>query len=224
VFGPTLTESITDKLIGPDGAFTHDWKARVNHPLSQNVYVNRGGKLPRKPPSVDARDVGVGTVLTTKKWEVTSAPAEHVQPYLDSLAYRMDTTSGSVVFTGDTQPCQSVIDLAKGADALVCMCWDDQDAMNAVGEGGGQCGTVGAAEMAAAAGVKKLLLAHIGPHLSQHGVMEKGIGDISRIFSGEIIFTEEIMPVDVEPDGGLYEETHSGGDGHDHGDGHTHRH
>jgi hypothetical protein len=54
--------------------------------------------------------------------------------------------------------------------------------------------------------------------------MEKGIGDISRIFSGEIIFTEEIMPVDVEPDGGLYEETHSGGDGHDHGDGHTHSH
>ena len=100
--------------------------------------------------------------------------------------------------------------------------------MNAVGEGGGQCGTVGAAEMAAAAGVKKLLLAHIGPHLSQHGAMEKGIGDISRIFGGEIIFTEEIMPVDVVPDGGLYEESHSGGDGHhhghDHGDGHTHSH
>ena len=228
VFGPTLTESITAKLIGPDGAFTHDWKARVNHPLSQQVYVNRGGKLPRKPPSVDARDVGVGTVHTAKKWEVTSAPAEHVQPYLDSLAYRMDTTSGSIVFTGDTQPCQSVVDLAKGADALVCMCWDDQDEMNSVGEGFGQCGTVGAAEMAAEAGVKKLLLAHIGPHLSQHGVMEKGIGDVRRIFDGEVIFTEEIMPVDVDGDDGLYEDSHAGGSshdhGHDHGNGHSHTH
>ncbi len=136
----------------------------------------------------------------------------------------MDTTSGSIVFTGDTQPCQSVVDLAKGADALVCMCWDDQDEMNSVGEGFGQCGTVGAAEMAAEAGVKKLLLAHIGPHLTQHGVMEKGIGDVRRIFDGEVIFTEEIMPVDVDSDDGLYEDSHAGGSSHDHSNGHSHTH
>ena len=64
VFGPTLTESITEKIIGENGAFAHDWKARVNHPVSQQVYVNRGGTLPRRPPEVDARDVGPGTVYT----------------------------------------------------------------------------------------------------------------------------------------------------------------
>ena len=30
-------------MYGEEGAFSHDWKARVNHPLSQKVYVNRGG-------------------------------------------------------------------------------------------------------------------------------------------------------------------------------------
>jgi hypothetical protein len=94
--------------------------------------------------------------LTGSDWEVRAAPAEHVQPFLDSLAYRVETPTGSIVFTGDTQPCESVIDLVRGADALVCMCWNDQDAMDADGEAGGQCGTTGAARMAQAAGVRRL--------------------------------------------------------------------
>lgn len=193
VYGPTLTETITERILGETGAFAHDWKARVNHPLSQRVYVNRGGTLPRKPPSVIAKDVGPGLVHSGRDWEVISAPAEHVQPFLDSLAYRVNSPEGSVVFTGDTQPCDSVIGLARGADMLLCMCWDDQECMVQSGENFGQCGTIGAAEMAREAGVKKLVLVHVGPHLASHGPMEKGIGDVRRIFDGEIIFAEELM-------------------------------
>ena len=47
------------------------------------------------------------------------------------------------MFTGDTQPCQSVVDLARGADVMICMCWDDQEVMGEVGESRGQCGTTG---------------------------------------------------------------------------------
>ena len=152
VFGPTLTESITEKLIGESGAFAHDWKARVNHPVSQRVYVNRGGTLPRRPPEVEARDVGPGKVCSGTDWEVVAAPAEHVQPWLDSLAYRLESESGIIVFTGDTQPCDSVTELASGADTLLCMCWDDQDVMDENGEHAGQCGTTGAAKDGAGCG------------------------------------------------------------------------
>ena len=68
------------------------------------MYVNRGGVLPRKPPDVFAKGVGPGEIYSGKDWEVTAANAEHVQPFLDSLAYRLDTPDGSIVFTGDTQP------------------------------------------------------------------------------------------------------------------------
>ena len=197
VYGPTLTEKITEGILGEDGVFTHDWKARVNHPLSQQIFVNRGGTLPRPAPDVFAKDVGPGKVYSGKDWEVTAAPAEHVQPYLDSLAYRFDTPDGSVVFTGDTQPCDSVRDLARDADLMLCMCWDDQDVMNETGESGGQCGTVGAARMAQEAGVKKLALVHIGPHLSGHGPMEKGIGDVKRIYDGALLFTDELMSFEL---------------------------
>lgn len=195
VFGPNLTERITEAVIGEEGAFAHDWKARVNHPLSQQVFVNRGGTLPRQPPSIDAKDVGPGLVYTGGDWQVTCAPAEHVQPWLDSLAYRVDTGQGSAVFTGDTQPCQTVTDLARGADIMLCMCWDDQEVMEQNGEAAGQCGTIGAAQMAQEAGVGRLALVHIGPHLSGHGPMEKGIADIRRIYGGEIIFSEELMRI-----------------------------
>jgi len=198
VFGPPPTTEFTRRILDADvGAFAHDWIARVNAPTSQQVYVNRGGTLPRMPPTVGTHDIGPGLVHDAGGWKVTAAPAIHVQPWLDSLAYRLDSPEGSVVFTGDTQPCDSVIELAKGADVMLCMCWDDQEIMNLNGENVGQCGTTGAAEMAQAAGVKKLVLSHMGPHLSQHGPLEKGIGDVRRIFSGEIIFAEELMSFEV---------------------------
>lgn len=94
---------MTDRLLHEDyGAFTQDWRARVHSPVSQQVYVNRGGRLPRQPPSVIAKDVTPGKVEQGNDWEVIAAQAEHVQTFLDSLAYRLDTPGGSVVFTGDT--------------------------------------------------------------------------------------------------------------------------
>ena len=113
VYGPALTEMLTHRLLDEnEGAFAHDWYARVNLPASQQVYVNRGGMLPRTPPDVFSKDVGPGIVYSAADWEITASPAEHAQPYLDSLAYRLDSPEGSIVFTGDTQPCQSVTDLA----------------------------------------------------------------------------------------------------------------
>jgi len=198
VFGPTLTEALTEGVIGEQGVFAHDWKARVHHPTSQAAFVNRGGTLPRKPPSIDAKDIGPGTVHTGKTWEVTSAHAQHMQPYLDSLAYRLETKGGkSIVFTGDTEPCDSVTDLARGADTMLCMCWDDQEAMDRNGESPGQSGTVEAAEMAQEAGVKELVLVHTGRNITTHGVREKGIGDIHRVYGGRVVFAEELMTLDV---------------------------
>ena len=128
---------------------------------------------------------------------MTAAPAEHVQPFLDSLAYRLDGAEGSIVFTGDTQPCRSVVDLARGADMMLCMCWDDTERMEAMGENLGQCGTLGAAKMVQEAGVKRLVLVYAGPHLARHGPMEKGIGDVRRLYDGEVIFAEELIALPV---------------------------
>ncbi len=47
------------------------------------------------------------------------------------------------------------------------------------------------------AGTKKLVLSHMGPHLSSHGPLEKGIGDVRDNFDGETVFAEELLTLDV---------------------------
>ena len=198
VFGPTLTERLTHRILDErDGAFAHDWRARVNHPASQRVYVNRGGELPRMPPKVDAKDIDAGKIFSGSSWEITGADAVHVQPYLDSLAYRVDSDEGSMVFTGDTEPCGSVVELARDADVMLSMCWDEEEHMLEQGEQQGATGTMGAARMAQEAGVKRLVLVHVGPYLAQHPTMEKGIGDAKKIYDGELVFSDELMSFDV---------------------------
>ncbi|HEY0520304.1 MAG TPA: MBL fold metallo-hydrolase [Ilumatobacteraceae bacterium] len=49
---------------------------------------------------------------------VTAILVQHA-PVFPAFAYRFDTPSGSVVFSGDTGPCDNVVRLAQGADYLV---------------------------------------------------------------------------------------------------------
>ena len=63
VFGPTLTQTLTERIIGEQGVFAHDWKARVNHPLSQRVFVNRergAETVGRRRGSAGAEDEDLG--------------------------------------------------------------------------------------------------------------------------------------------------------------------
>ena len=197
VYGPSPTEKFTEGVLGPDGLFAQDLQSRLNLPTAQRIYVNRGGTLPRKPPDVLAKDVGPGLVYSATDWEMTAATTVHAQPYLDSLAYRLDSSEASIVFTGDTEPCESVVGLARDADAMLCMCWDDEDSMQSTGEVSGVCSNMGAARMAQEAGVKKLVLVHLGPGLCQHGAMEKGIGDVKKVYDGELVFADEVMSFEV---------------------------
>ena len=197
VFGPAPTESLTEGILGENGLWNQDWKARVYHPAGQKVYENRGGKLPRQPPEVLATNIGPNKIFKFKDWEIESATAEHVQPYMDSLAYRLNTPDGSVVFTGDTRPCQSVEDLATNADMLLCMCWDDQDIVDVSGESSAVCGTLDAARMAQKAGVKKRVLVHVGQTLDENIARSKAIRDIQEIYDGEVVFSKELSSIDI---------------------------
>jgi ribonuclease BN (tRNA processing enzyme) len=195
--GPPPTKTLVDELFDLEtGAYRHDLIARVNSPTSQKVHTLRGGSLPRKPLQLAAVDVNAGFETSGPDWQISSSEAHHVEPYLTSIAYRLETQSGSIVFAGDTEPCDEVVDLARGADVLVSMCWDRQSLMEE-DESRGQCGTTGAGVFAHKAGVKTLILTHIGPRLSSPGVLEAGIVDATAHFEGTVIVAEELMTVEL---------------------------
>lgn len=197
VYGPQPTARFISDIIGPDGLFRDDINARISHPVSQRIHQNRGGSLPRPRPRTNQTELSPGSEVVKPDWRVTAAFAKHVQPYLDCLAYRIDSDEGSVVFTGDTEPCESVTKLAEGADVMFSMCWDLQSRMIDDGEDQGQTGTEGAARMAATSGVRKLVLVHHGPQLDPDEEREQALADVASIFDGETVYADEGFAMDL---------------------------
>ncbi|WVW81141.1 hypothetical protein I302_103132 [Kwoniella bestiolae CBS 10118] len=200
VRGPQPTERFCEGIIGMAGVFQPDWNARINWGPSLDVYQARGGQLPRQPPQVSAKNITPGWSHSTSEYKITAGYADHAQPYLDCLCYRIDFPNAkSAVFSGDTGVCDEVVELAKGADMFFCMSsgadMNDRVAL-------GQC-TPGAAEpkdaglMAERAGVKTLILVHQGPGQAKKENWYKSIDGAKEAFSGEVIFGEEITSFEL---------------------------
>jgi len=197
VYGPPPTADFTNKLFGPEGAFAPDLEARVNGPVSQRVHQNRGGSLPRPRLQLDVHELQPGDEVEGNGWHIRTARAHHLQPWLESLAYRVETPAGTVVILGDTGPCRSLAELAAGADVIIANCWDHQETMENNGEAPGQTGTLDAARFAAEAGAGLLVLAHMGAAISAPGSVEKAVADISRHYDGRIVVSHELLSLDL---------------------------
>lgn len=126
-----------------------------------------------------ATDIGPSAVIEGKSWRMTAAPAVHVEPWLDSLVYRLETEEGSVVVTGDTAPCESVTELSRDADLMISLCTFVQDDIDGTAEAQYMCGTRDVAKMAQATGAKRLLLTHQHPKLDSPGQTERRCGTSS---------------------------------------------
>jgi ribonuclease Z len=121
-----------------------------------------------------------------------------MEPWLNSLAYRVDAGDTSVLFAGDTEPCETLIKLAAGCNVIVNNTWDTQDVMDANGEAEGQTGTLDAAKLARDAGAKMLVMTHTGPRICTPNIRKQAVADMAKIFTGKIVFGEELMAVDLE--------------------------
>ncbi|MFO8061065.1 MAG: MBL fold metallo-hydrolase [Bacillota bacterium] len=185
VYGPPPTERVTRLLFGRDGVFAADLVARTRSFSSRHKHVSRGGTLPREGLRVAARDVGSGVVCSGKNWTVSCTPTAHVE-HLTNLSYRFDSDWGSVVITGDTEYCRSIVDLSRGADVLIYCC-DLDTAWESVG---GFASFRDAGRAAAAAAVERLVLTHLNLSLGADDpenaeCMRK---ELSEIYDGEVLF------------------------------------
>jgi ribonuclease BN (tRNA processing enzyme) len=107
-------------------------------------------------------------------FEVTLARTAHP---IECYAIRLTVDGRSLVYTGDTGPCEGVIELARGADVLLA------EAAHPPGPGlppGLHLTGREAAEHAAAAGVGRLLLTHI----------PSWVDEIGQLFTASQVFSE----------------------------------
>ncbi len=98
-------------------------------------------------------------VLEDDDWLISAAPGRHAVPVI-GLRARDQSSGGEIAYSCDTEPVESIVRLAEGAAILV---------HEATGLGPGHSSAEQAAEVAARAGVGRLVLVHLPPkrHLSE---------------------------------------------------------
>lgn len=195
VHGPTHTRRMTDLLFGEDGVYGPDLAARTQHPGSEFIYEKRGGVLPRQRPTPDVQELADGAEVEGEGWSVKAVEVVHCQPQLASLAYRLETSEGAVVFTGDTAPTPGLTELARGAEVLVHMCHMLNGVVTDPRLTDCCSGHLDAARTARDAGVQTLVLVHLTEQLERPGVRERVVCEAGAVFEGQLVFGEDLMEI-----------------------------
>jgi ribonuclease BN (tRNA processing enzyme) len=193
VYGPPPIARMTEQLFGADGIYGPDIRARCEHRSSLDVYEARGGKVPRKRPAPVVTEIHAGSVVEGDGWKITAGHAQHVQPYLECLAFRLDTKEGSICYTGDSGSHDAIVELAKGCDLLIHM----NHHFSGTEPTPAYRAAVGShrdnAVTASKAGVKTLVLTHLLSQIDQPGVREQIVHEIQQVFKGKVIWGEDLM-------------------------------
>jgi len=131
------------------------------------------------------KEVTNGLVEKKEDWSVSCAPTEH----FNGIAYRVEAGK-KVVYSGDTAPCNSLIELAKNCDLLIHECSCPDEYLVGLHTSPSQLG-----EIASKANVKKLILNHLYPVCN--GEEATMIKKIKEKFDGEVLIAEDFMTVEL---------------------------
>ena len=140
--------------------------------------------------SLRVRAIGSGEsahALEVGPLVVRTSPVEHGS--MPNFAIRADAGGRGVVYSSDTAPCEAVVALARGADTLIHEAtFPDRDRGRfGVHSTAGEAGAI-----AARAGVRRLILAHI--EADYHDELDAMAADARRRFGGVVEIAQEFVP------------------------------
>ena len=211
VVGPPGTRGFVEHQFA-DGAFAKDIEARA-------AYGNRQWNLHVLKP--DVRECEPGIVFEDELVRVTACYVEHIPREISPcFGLRLDTADGkSVVFSGDTAPCDRLVELAQDCDVLIHECTFPEKALEFRRKANvgtwAHTSPVELGRIAAASRCKSLVATHFGSFdttypvlrdmLSVHmprdligpGFMEDVVADIRRNYTGELRLAHDGMRIDL---------------------------
>ena len=104
IIGPPGTKAVVEATLA---ALAPDISYRIAHHADIT-----------EPPSIQVHEYSEGQVWDAGGVRITVAPTDH-RPVEPTIAFRVEYDGASVVLAGDTVPCKSLDDLARGVNALV---------------------------------------------------------------------------------------------------------
>ncbi|MCY4191487.1 MAG: MBL fold metallo-hydrolase [Rhodospirillaceae bacterium] len=211
VVGPRDTQEFVDHSL-IDGAYAKDIEARVQYRQRQDNYDVL------RPPVIEAEP---GLVYEDDLVRVTACHVEHIPEEISPcFGLRMDTADGeSVVFSGDTAPCDRLVDLAQDCDLLIHECTFPQTAIDFRSNAGigtwAHTSPLEFGRIAAESGTKAAVATHFGHFdtcnpvlrklMAKHmpvemvgpEMMEEVLGDIRRNYRKTLYLAKDGMRIDV---------------------------
>ena len=212
VVGPKDTQNFVDHLFA-DGAFRKDIEARAQYPMRQ---ANFDVLTP------DVRECEPGLVFEDDLVKVSACYVEHIPREISPcFGLRMDTVDGqSVTFSGDTAPCEALVELAQGSDLLIHECTFPEAAIEFRKTAGigtwSHTSPTELGDIATRANVKSLLATHFAAFESTNAVlkeinkthmpvemigrpgnMDQVVADIRSTYSGPLSIAHDLMRIDL---------------------------
>jgi ribonuclease BN (tRNA processing enzyme) len=178
------------------------------------------GKKTNMADIFHGHDVGSGVVYQDANVKVTAVENTHFHfqpgtlPYgkYKSYSYRFDAPDRAIVFTGDTGPSDAVTALAKGADVLVTETTSVDEVVNLYKRNGTwdvktpdeqqgfirhmkdeHIGPEEIGRMATAAGIKTVVMSHLGPSNIPNDDYQRFVDEAKKSFSGRIVVAKDLM-------------------------------
>ncbi len=130
-------------------------------------------------------DIASLDVRKFTNFTLRTSPVKHTK---HSIAFRIEAHGCVVVYSGDSDYCDSLIRLAKDADVLICEC-SFPDEMKI--EGHMTPSTTGT--VAALSGCKKLILTHFYPVCNKYDIY----GQCRKKYKGKLIIAKDLMKISL---------------------------
>lgn len=194
IYGPPGTRQIVDALLNQ--VYARDIRFRLEE--NRNVR-GRGHRWRQRPESirdVDVHEVGAGVIAQGDGWRVIAAYVMHGDFDWRCLGYRIESQGEVVTISGDTVPCPGIIGLVQEADLLVqCCMWPESDLarnphLRYLTESV-LPSTTQAGQIAAEAGVKRMVLTHLGASVNEAGAL----ADVRRHYQGEVLMGSDLLVI-----------------------------
>lgn len=197
VWGPPPIRRITEGYFGREGVLAHDLVARTELAHSQQVWVARGGTLPRPWPEPVVTEIEPGFEYRGNGWLLRSCEVPHAQPALTCIAFAVEHDGKKFVYSGDAALCDALAELAQGADTLLHWCYrlSSDDVHRAIADYAPT--PVQIAAMAREAQVRRLLLTHFRNHMDSDEGHASAARELADNFPGPAAVVEDLQTYDI---------------------------
>lgn len=150
-----------------DGLRLESWPSemRLESFRTEHRCASTGYSLQLSRPGRFLAGRAVELGIPQKLWSVLQH-GESVEGFCPSDVLGPPRKGLKLIYTGDSQPCGSIVEAARGADLMICeSTFPDEDAEQAAAYG--HCTVSQAAQMAADAGVSALWLSHFSQSIKE---------------------------------------------------------